>query len=114
MGRIDTEGCRPIAEAVRLLGRKGTFLIVSELLVGPRRFTGLQDATRLAPRTLSQRLKEMEATGLLERRQYLEIPPRVEYTLTAAGEALRPVLEEIDRWGAAHLNLAGSRRGPNV
>lgn len=103
---IHEEGCLPLVEAVRLLGRKGTFLIVWQLLQGPRRFGGLQDATGLPPRTLSQRLKEMERAGLVVREQFPEIPPRVEYTLTAAGEDLRSVLKELDRWGAAHMAIA--------
>jgi DNA-binding HxlR family transcriptional regulator len=110
---IGAEGC-PITGAVQILGRKGMFLVVWELLEGPKRFNRLQDGTGLPPRTVSQRLKELGEAGLVGRVQYPEIPPRVEYTLTPAGEALRPVLAEIESWGATHLGAipVGEESGP--
>ena len=72
------------------------------LLEGPRRFTELLDAAPgLRDRVLSQRLKELEAAGILTRVAYPEVPPRVEYQLTPRGRELRPVIEEMERWGRA-------------
>ena len=72
------------------------------LLEGPRRFTELLDAAPgLRDRVLSQRLKELEAVGILTRVAYPEVPPRVEYQLTPRGGELRPVIEEMERWGRA-------------
>jgi DNA-binding HxlR family transcriptional regulator len=103
----------PGAACFQLLGKKWTAFIVWALLDGPKRFTELVEAAPgLRDRVLSQRLRELEAAGIVTRSQYLEIPPRVEYELTAAGRALRPVIEEMERWGrrwAAPGTRAGSR-----
>jgi DNA-binding HxlR family transcriptional regulator len=94
-----TEGC-PGAACFELLGKKWTAFIVWALLDGPKRFTQLVSATPgLRDRVLSQRLKELEAAGLVTRSQYLEVPPRVEYELTELGRDLRPVITEMERWG---------------
>lgn len=77
--------------------------MVRDLVGGTRRYTGLERSTRLPPHTLSQRLKELEASGLIRRRQYDEIPPRVEYSLTPAGSALQPVLDELGGWSEEWL-----------
>jgi DNA-binding HxlR family transcriptional regulator len=94
-----TEAC-PGAACFELLGKKWTAFIVWALLDGPKRFTELVLAgPGLRDRVLSQRLKELEATGIVTRSQYLEVPPRVEYELTDVGRDLRPVIEEMERWG---------------
>lgn len=74
-------------------------LIVRELLPGPLRFTQLRDALPgISPHTLTSRLRRFEAHGIVTRTAYPEIPPRVEYELTALGERLRPVLEAMAVW----------------
>jgi DNA-binding HxlR family transcriptional regulator len=94
-----TETC-PGAACFVLLGKKWTAFIVWALLEGPRRFTELAEAAPgLRDRVLSQRLKELEAAGLVTRTPYPEVPPRVEYELTDAGRALGPVIAEMERWG---------------
>jgi DNA-binding HxlR family transcriptional regulator len=104
-----SETC-PGAGCFELLGKKWTAYIVWALLDGPKRFTELLDAaTGLRDRILSQRLKELEAAGIVTRSQYLEIPPRVEYALTEAGRDLRPVIEEMERWGARWTNASRGR-----
>ncbi len=55
-------------------------------------------------RTLSSALKSLEAEGLVSRREYPQVPPKVEYSLTQKGKSLRPVLVELCRWGCAHLD----------
>lgn len=91
-------GC-PAAAALEVLGRKWTGEILWALLDGPRRFTEiLGRVPGITDRVLSARLKELQRTGIVTRRQYEEIPPRVEYALTARGRDLAPVLEAMTRW----------------
>lgn len=98
------------AACFELLGKKWTAFIVWALLDGPRRFTELATAAPgLRDRVLSQRLKELEAAGIVTRSQYLEVPPRVEYELTDRGRGLEPVIEEMERWGR-RWNDAGASR----
>jgi DNA-binding HxlR family transcriptional regulator len=86
-----------------LFERKWTAPIVAALLDGPQRFSAL--AARIdgmADKVLSHRLAELEAAGLVSRRQYTEIPPRVEYALTETGLALEPVVAAMERWSRDH------------
>jgi DNA-binding HxlR family transcriptional regulator len=103
----------PIARSLDLLGERWTLLIVRDLLTGPQRFSDLLDhlpgmwANLLAPR-----LRDLEAAGIVERR---ELPPpaaRTVYDLTARGRALAPVLYELARFGFMQLDdpPAGARR----
>lgn len=93
-----TEQC-PGAACFLLLGKKWTAFLVWALLDGPKRFTELAEAAPgLRDRVLSQRLKELEAAGIVTRTQHREIPPRVVYELTQAGAELGPVIGEMERW----------------
>jgi len=77
---------------------------VHDLSEGPRRFTELERSCRgISPRTLSERLRALETEGILVRRSYAESPPRVEYELTAKGDGLLPIIEEMRRFGHAWL-----------
>jgi DNA-binding HxlR family transcriptional regulator len=85
-----------LEEVVELIGDRWSLLLVGVLLSGPRRTTEL--ATILAPistRTLAERLKRLEAAGVLTRRAYPEAPPRVEYQLTQRGLGLKAVLAAL-------------------
>lgn len=74
-----------------------------DLLTGTRRFGELRRSLAgISPRTLTQRLKELEAAGILKRTIYAEIPPRVEYSLTDRGHSLSPILDQMRAWGAEH------------
>jgi len=94
----------PIAGALDLVGERWTLLIVRELLRGPARFTDLRGGLAgVPPNLLSMRLRELEAEGLVARR---ELPPpaaRTVYELTEDGRALEPVLRALVRWGMARL-----------
>ncbi len=97
-----------------LLGAKWTIPIIFELLRGPRRFGRiLQTLPGISTVTLTLRLRELEAAGIVDRRSYREMPPRVDYSLTLKGRALRPVLEalrEFERvWGGTDYD-SGLRR----
>ncbi len=85
-----------------LLNGPWATLIVRELLHGPRRFTELRGALPgISPHTLTSRLRQFERHGIVTRTMYAEIPPRVEYELTALGEGLRDVLESMAAWATA-------------
>ena len=79
-------------------------LILRDLLLdGPRKFQELQDSLDgVSPNTLSERLKRLMQSGIVERRLYAEHPPRAEYLLTSKGRELRPVLRALREWGETH------------
>lgn len=93
---------RAICAAAEIVGHKWTGLILHELADGPRRFRDLEHACEgISTRTLAERLKDLEHADVVVRRSYPESPPRVEYELTAKGEALLPIVDEMRRFGAA-------------
>lgn len=98
--RPETErpGC-PAELTLRYIAGKWRPMVIYWLLQGPLRFNELQRRLgAVTHRTLSKTLKEMEADGLLDRRDYGEIPPRVDYSLTALGRSLEPVLQAMEAW----------------
>ena len=91
--------CPRYLAAMSFLGKKWTGLILRSLMEGPRRFTEMSAyVPGLSDRLLSQRLQELEEAGIVERRVYSQRPVLVEYSLTAQGQALREVVEAIQRW----------------
>jgi DNA-binding HxlR family transcriptional regulator len=93
-----------VAACAAIIGAKWTALLVHDLSEGPRRFSELEHSCAgISPRTLSERLRALEDEGLVERRSYAESPPRVEYELTDKGASLLPIIEEMRRFGHAHL-----------
>lgn len=93
----------PVAFTAQQIGDLWSILILREFfLEGPRRFQDLLDVLEVSPNTLSARLKKLEAAGILSRRPYSANPPRSEYHLTEAGQALGPVLGALRQWGEAH------------
>jgi len=92
-------GSCPAAACLELLGRKWTGYILWALQEGPRRFTEILEAVPgITDRVLTLRLRELERAGIVTRRQFREIPPRVEYALTRQGHDLAPVILEMERW----------------
>ena len=78
-------------------------MVIHWLLNGTRRFNQLQrDLGPVTHRTLSKTLKEMESDGLVERHDYREIPPRVDYSLSKRGKSLEPVLNAMHDWAVEH------------
>jgi DNA-binding HxlR family transcriptional regulator len=97
------ESC-PVARAVRVLDGKWTMLVIRDLLGGTRRFSDLRASLAgISPKTLTDRLRELEQHGLVQRVSYAEIPPRVEYTLTEKGRTLGPVISALADWGSGQL-----------
>ena len=96
-----------VAACAEIIGAKWTAILVHDLSEGPRRFSELEHSCcGISPRTLSERLKELEQEGLIVRRSYAESPPRVEYELTEKGAALLPIIDEMRRFGHEHLGAA--------
>jgi DNA-binding HxlR family transcriptional regulator len=90
----------PIARTAALIGDTWTLLIVRDLMRGHKRFGELEESlSGISPKTLSQRLKMLEAAGVITRQAFAEIPPRVEYALTEKGEALIPIIEAMQAFG---------------
>ena len=94
------DGTCPVARAVAVLDGKWTMLVVRDLLAGTRRFGELRASlVGISPKTLTDRLRELEEAGLVTRTHFPEIPPRVEYALTARGHALAPVVAALADFG---------------
>lgn len=92
----------PIENTLQVIGSKWTVLIIRELVGGIRRFGELEKSlTGISPRTLSLRLGSLEKFGIVERKVYPEVPPRVEYKLSPLGKSLEPVLKTMHNWGAS-------------
>ena len=99
----DLYGC-PIARTAQIIGNKWTPLIVRDLVDGERRFSELQRSlVGISPKTLTERLKYLEAAEVVRRRCYAEVPPRVVYSLTEKGRALLPVIDSMRRYGVVWL-----------
>ena len=99
----------PVCHTAEIISGKWTLLIIRDLAGGRSRFCELERSLEgISPRTLSLRLRALEAEGIVERRTYPEVPPRVEYRLTVKGQALVPLIEQMRRYGREWL-LNGHR-----
>ncbi len=94
----ETALCPRLAKAMELIGKRWTALIIYQLLNGPQRFNAIESALPISGRLLSERLKELEKEGVVERKVYSEVPVRVEYSLTEKGRALEGAVREIEKW----------------
>ena len=91
--------CPKFQHTVELIGRRWSGAIVRALLAGAVRFGDIiQQVPGLSDRLLSERLRELEAEGIVERHVYPEVPVRIEYTLSSKGRELLQVVEAIDDW----------------
>ncbi|MCY0886006.1 MAG: helix-turn-helix domain-containing protein [Firmicutes bacterium] len=100
----------PVELALQVIGGKWTLLILRDLLTGPKRFGELRRSLGgVSPKTLAQRLRELEQDGILTRTVYPEVPLRVEYALTREGETLSRVVDVIRDWGEHWRGERGSR-----
>lgn len=93
----------PVADTAGLIGDKWTLLILRDLAEGEKRFGELEKSLGISPRTLSARLAELEKEGVVARQCFAEVPPRVEYSLTAKGQALAPIVEAMRTYGKKWL-----------
>ncbi|HSX45380.1 MAG TPA: helix-turn-helix domain-containing protein [Candidatus Saccharimonadia bacterium] len=96
-------GC--IASAMQIVGNKWTALILRDLFSGPKRFCELEKSVgSINPRTLSQRLDDLEEHGIINRQSFAEVPPRTQYSLTEKGEDLLPILQQMATWGTKYYD----------
>ena len=93
----------PVETTLTLISDKWKVLILRDLMPGTKRFGELKRSIgHVTQKVLTAQLREMEATGLLTRRVFAEVPPPVEYTLTDLGYSLKPVLDVMWNWGEAY------------
>jgi DNA-binding HxlR family transcriptional regulator len=98
------ESSCPVSACAEILGGKWTILLIRDLAEGRSRFCELERSLEgISPRTLSLRLRALEEQGIVERRTFPEVPPRVEYSLTDKGRGLVPIIEDMRRYGREFL-----------
>ena len=99
---MDLSEC-PVKVTVDVIGGKWKPMILFFLKNGRKRFSQLQhDISRVTQKTLTQQLRQLERDGVVAREVFASVPPRVEYSLTTYGETLRPILEQMCKWGNRH------------
>ena len=97
------ESC-PVSACAEILGGKWTILLIRDLADGRSRFCELERSLDgISPRTLSLRLRALEEQGIVERKTFPEVPPRVEYSLTDKGRGLVPIIEGMRSYGREFL-----------
>jgi DNA-binding HxlR family transcriptional regulator len=101
----------PSQEILVLIGSKWSMLILCALRAGPARTHALKRRLGASAKMLTQTLRELERHGIVQRRDYGEVPPRVEYSLTPLGRSLAKLVIEIEEWVTIHFTrMAGSAR----
>ena len=96
----------PVETTLMLISDKWKVLILRDLLPGTKRFGELRKSIdHVLQKVLTAQLRQMEASGLLTRKVYAEVPPRVEYTLTELGYSLKPILDAMSEWGENYQNM---------
>jgi DNA-binding HxlR family transcriptional regulator len=98
----------PVEAALVVIGGKWKALIIWQLKTDTLRFSELMECLPMVtPRMLTKQLRELEEDGVVVRKGYAEVPPRVEYSLSPLGIAVIPVLESLCRWGSEYLAVQG-------
>ena len=102
--QINKYGACPVSSALKLFGGKWKPIILYFISVDVNRFGQLQ---RMVPgcskRMMTKQLRELEADGLINRKVFAQVPPKVIYSLTEKGESLRPIFSELSQWGIKHV-----------
>ncbi|MEQ9671447.1 winged helix-turn-helix transcriptional regulator [Coleofasciculus sp. G2-EDA-02] len=95
----------PVERTLEVIGGRWKVLILRELFEEVKRFGQLHRALHgITQKMLTQQLRELEADSIVHRQVYLQVPPKVEYSLTPLGESLKPILEAMHEWGVKHLD----------
>ena len=98
----------PVETTLMLIGDKWKVLILRDLLPGTKRFGELKKSIgHVTQKVLTAQLRDMEASGLVHRQVYAEVPPRVEYSLTELGQSLKPILDAMWAWGEGYQEKNG-------
>ena len=93
----------PVETTLMLIGDKWKVLILRDLMDGTKRFGELKKSIgTVSQKVLTAQLRDMEAKGLVNRKVYAEVPPRVEYSLTETGYSLKPILDAMWEWGTQY------------
>ena len=93
----------PVETTLTLIGDKWKVLILRDLLPGTKRFGELRKSIgNVSQKVLTAQLRDMEESGLVNRKVYAEVPPRVEYSLTDLGHSLKPILDAMQNWGEGY------------
>lgn len=93
----------PVEVTLTMIGNKWKILILRDLMDGTKRFGELRKSVgNITQKVLTANLRDMESSGLVKRKVYAEIPPRVEYTLTDTGHSLKPIIEAMIEWGMGY------------
>ena len=101
--KIDELPACPVETTLMLIGDKWKVLILRDLMPGTKRFGELKKSIgSVSQKVLTAQLREMEEDGLVDRKVYPEVPPRVEYSLTELGRSLEPVLSALWNWGETY------------
>lgn len=95
--------CPRFEKAISIISQRWTGLIIHQLLLGPQRFSFLENTVGMSGRVLSERLKDLENEGIVKREVFPETPVRIEYSLTEKGQSLEPILKEIANWSQTWL-----------
>ncbi|MHA6261554.1 winged helix-turn-helix transcriptional regulator [Sporosarcina sp. CAU 1771] len=97
--------CPRFEEAVSILSQRWTALIIYQILSGPHRFCAIQSSIGISGKVLSERLKDLEQKGIIERKVIPETPVIIKYSLTEKGYSLEPVLKEIENWSRSWIEV---------
>lgn len=99
----------PVETTLMLISDKWKVLILRDLLTGTKRFGELKKSVgHVTQKVLTAQLRQMEQSGLVNRKVYAEVPPRVEYTLTELGYSLKPIFDAMWSWGAGYQQQYGA------
>ena len=111
--RAQCDGSRcPAEHTLAVIGGTWKVPVVWHLARGPRRFSDLRrDLGGLTAKVLTQHLRALESDGVISRRVYAQVPPKVEYALTARGRTLLPVVQAMCRWGSGRTKAGTKQRG---
>ena len=91
----------PVEVTLSMISDRWKVLIIRDLITGTKRFGELRKSIgKVSQKVLTTNLRGMEEDGLVTRKVYAEVPPRVEYTLTETGRSLKPILDAMDKWGS--------------
>lgn len=99
----------PVATTVQLIGNKWKLLILRNLLAGTQRFNEIRKTVPgISQKVLTENLRSMEEDGIITRKVYAEVPPRVEYSLSDLGKTMRPIIKAMEIWGTGYQELVNN------
>ncbi len=105
----------PVETTLMLISDRWKVLIIRDLLDGTKRFGELKKSIgTISQKVLTSNLRSMEESGLLTRKVYPEVPPKVEYTLTETGYSLKPILDAMVKWGTEYKQLRDEQPDRNL